>query len=142
LNYLGGVTGAALGFLIARAIGGGALDALLRRKAGPYETYRRLMGTDGFKTMFYLRAIPTPFNVISYLAGLSPIRFGTYLTATALGMLPASFAFTYVIGAVIEFIKHWNAAVLVEPRTLLALLVYTGAIAAPALLSRWRRMRG
>jgi hypothetical protein len=32
--------------------------------------------------------------------------------------------------------------VLVEPRTLLALLVYTGAIAAPALLSRWRRMRG
>jgi uncharacterized membrane protein YdjX (TVP38/TMEM64 family) len=47
-----------------------------------------------------LRLIPlVSFDAISYAAGLSSIRFRAFLLATALGMMPGTFAFVYVGGS-------------------------------------------
>ena len=46
--------------------------------------------------IFVLRPIPlVSFDAISYVAGLSGIRFWSFFATTALGMLPGTFAFVY-----------------------------------------------
>ena len=94
LNYLGSLTAALFGFATARLIGGNALQQLIARRAPTLLRFQRKLASEGFLTIFYLRLIPTPFNAISYLGGLSPVSAPTYLAATALAILPGSFAFT------------------------------------------------
>ena len=58
------------------------------------------MEEHGAILIFVLRLIPlVSFDAISYAAGLSGIRFRAFLLATALGMMPGTFAFVYLGGS-------------------------------------------
>lgn len=60
----------------------------------------RYVTEHGVVLIFVLRLIPlVSFDAISYAAGLSGIRFRSFFAATALGMLPGTFAFVYLGGA-------------------------------------------
>ncbi len=60
----------------------------------------RYVEEHGVVLIFVLRLIPlVSFDAISYAAGLSGIRFRGFFAATALGMLPGTFAFVYFGGA-------------------------------------------
>ena len=84
--WSGAVCGAAASFLVFRGLGDRI--AFLGR-------VRRLLGkagnacdSRGFTAVFLARAAPcVPFGAVSVACGLSDMRFGTYITATALGKI-------------------------------------------------------
>ena len=48
----------------------------------------------GFRTMLVMRIVPIfPYDPVSYLAGLSKMRFSDYAAGTAIGMVPGAFAY-------------------------------------------------
>ena len=134
LNYVGSLTAALFGFVTARTIGGDAFQTLIRRRAPGLVHYQNRLASDGFLTLFYLRLIPTPFNAISYLAGLSPVPVGTYLAATALAILPGSFAFTTLLTAAIDVLHSRSLQPLLAPRPVAGLVIYALAVILPPLL--------
>ena len=142
LNYLGAVLGAVVGFLIARVVGGRAVEDLLAHRVPLYRRYERLLSRRGFEAMFYLRLIPTPYTVLSYVAGLSPtLTLGKYTLATALGILPGSIATTYLMGSLFEAARAGDWSAMLSPSTLLAFGGYAVAASLPAFVavarSRW-----
>ena len=93
LSWLGGLLGGSLSFLIARKYGRDVVARFVERSH--LERADRLGATDGFWLVLVARLIPLiSFDLISYLAGLSRMRYRQFLLATAVGMLPGSFAWT------------------------------------------------
>jgi uncharacterized membrane protein YdjX (TVP38/TMEM64 family) len=93
LSWLGGLLGGSLAFGIARWLGRDAVQRLVGRTrlAGMADLGQR----DGFWTVLVARLIPLiSFDLVSYLAGLSALRYRHFLLATAIGMLPGTFAWT------------------------------------------------
>ena len=85
----------------------------------------------GFKAVLLLRLVPNlPFDVLNYALGFSKVRFGPYVLATALGMIPGSFAFVY-LGYSLTDPKHlW--------KLLLAVLVVVALIVVQQM---WQKKR-
>jgi uncharacterized membrane protein YdjX (TVP38/TMEM64 family) len=95
LTWLGSLIGGVISFALSRRFGRGFV-------AGSARAARldRFMEEHGAILIFVLRLIPlVSFDAISYAAGLSSIRFRAFLLATALGMMPGTFAFVYVGGS-------------------------------------------
>jgi len=90
---VGGLLGACLCFVIARLLG----QEKMKKYLGHFpqiEALDRQMDKNGFRTMLMMRVVPIfPYDPVSYLAGLSNIRFRDYTVATAIGMLPGAFAY-------------------------------------------------
>lgn len=142
LNYAGAVLGAVIGFVVARVVGGRSVEELLSGRVPLYGRYERLLRTRGFEAVLYLRLIPTPYNVLSYVAGLSPLSLRRYTLATAIGILPGSIAFTYLLGALVEAGRQGDFSALLDLRTLAAIGGYVLAASIPAFLGVLRRRYG
>ncbi|MDE2504058.1 MAG: VTT domain-containing protein [Burkholderiales bacterium] len=92
---LGGATlGAALAFLIARYLGAGWVS----RRAGPrLQRLNAGVAEEGWRFVAFVRLVPWfPFNLLNYALGLTPIRFATYVAASAVFMLPGALAYTWL----------------------------------------------
>lgn len=92
---LGGLAGATVVFLVARTAAG----EFLTRRAGPFaarlaEGFR----ADAFNYLLFLRLVPFPFWLVNLAPALFGVRLGTYVAATAVGILPGTVAFA-VFGA-------------------------------------------
>ncbi len=99
LNWAGAMLGATLGYLLARRLG---RDFVARRLRGRAAALDEGAGRHGFRTILLLRLIPlVPFTALNYAAGLSAVRPRDYLAATAIGILPAAFAYTYFAEAIL-----------------------------------------
>ncbi|RTQ99657.1 TVP38/TMEM64 family protein [Halomonas nitroreducens] len=90
---IGSGTGALIAFCIARLLGYDALRVWLgvRPSSG---LLQRFLGSQNalMAAVFATRLMPfVSFDVISYAAGLSPLRAWRFVVATLLGVLPASF---------------------------------------------------
>jgi uncharacterized membrane protein YdjX (TVP38/TMEM64 family) len=92
--------GAALAFFLGRT--------LLRRRVHAWIQARtrlaaveQAIGVESFRLVFLLRLTPlVPFNVLNYVLGVTPIRFGPYALATFLGMLPGTALNCYTLAQV------------------------------------------
>lgn len=94
LTWAGSLVGGVISFGISRRFGRGLVAV-----SGPAERLDRFVEEHGAVLIFVLRLIPlVSFDAISYAAGLSGIRFRGFLLATALGMVPGTFAFVYLGG--------------------------------------------
>jgi uncharacterized membrane protein YdjX (TVP38/TMEM64 family) len=85
-SCLGAIGGATIIFLIARSAAG----EWLTRRAGPVaarlaEGFR----ADAFNYLLFLRLVPFPFWLVNLAAALFGVRLGTFLAATAIGIIPA-----------------------------------------------------
>jgi uncharacterized membrane protein YdjX (TVP38/TMEM64 family) len=90
---LGGVMGACLCFIIARLLGREKMQRYMG-KFSKLQLFESKMSANGFRTMLFMRIVPIfPYDPVSYLAGLSKIRFRDYVSATTLGMIPGAFAY-------------------------------------------------
>ncbi|MDF2635095.1 MAG: associated protein [Pelosinus sp.] len=90
---LGGVIGACLCFVIARLLGREKMQKYMG-KSSKLQLFENKMSANGFRTMLFMRIVPIfPYDPVSYLAGLSKIRFRDYVSATTLGMIPGAFAY-------------------------------------------------
>lgn len=94
LSWSSAMVGAALCFMIARILGRDVVEKLTGKKA--------LQSTDyfferyGTHTILICRLLPfVSFDLISYAAGLTSIRFWRFWIATGIGQLPATLVYSY-----------------------------------------------
>jgi uncharacterized membrane protein YdjX (TVP38/TMEM64 family) len=83
--------GATLAFLAARYL---LRDWVERRFGDRLKTIQKGFAKNNFSYLLTLRLIPLfPFFLVNLVSGLTRISLGTYLAATALGIIPGSFVF-------------------------------------------------
>jgi uncharacterized membrane protein YdjX (TVP38/TMEM64 family) len=158
-SIVGASIGATLVFLIAKS----AFGEHLVRRAGPLasrlaEEFR----TDAFSYLLFLRLVPAfPFFLVNLVPALLGVRLGTFVMATALGIIPATLAFAS-IGAGLDSViaaqeaSHqaclaagrldcrldFDVMAALTPQVLVA-LVGLGVLAlVPVVVRRWRGRAG
>jgi uncharacterized membrane protein YdjX (TVP38/TMEM64 family) len=90
---LGATTGATLAFLAARYL----LRDWVEQKFGRWiEPVQQGFAKNAFSYLLTLRLIPLfPFFVVNLVSGLTRVNVGTYVAATAIGIIPGSFVYAY-----------------------------------------------
>lgn len=90
---VGATTGATLAFLSARYL----LRDWVEQKFGKWlEPLQQGFAKNAFNYLMTLRLIPLfPFFVVNLVSGLTRVSVGTYVAATALGIIPGSFVYAY-----------------------------------------------
>jgi uncharacterized membrane protein YdjX (TVP38/TMEM64 family) len=90
---LGATSGATIAFLTARYL---LRDWVERKFGSKLEPIQEGFAKDAFSYLMTLRLIPLfPFFLINMVAGLTRVSAGTYIAATALGIIPGSFVYAY-----------------------------------------------
>lgn len=97
LSWVSSMAGAALCFWIARILGRDVVEKICTKNA--------LSQIDGFfdkygkKSILVARLLPfISFDLVSYAAGLTSMKFWGFFIATGLGQLPACIVYSYVGG--------------------------------------------
>jgi uncharacterized membrane protein YdjX (TVP38/TMEM64 family) len=90
---VGATTGATLAFLSSRYL----LRDWVERKFGKWlGPVQQGFTNNAFSYLLTLRLIPLfPFFVVNLVSGLTRMNVGTYVVATALGIIPGSFVYAY-----------------------------------------------
>ena len=90
---VGATTGATLAFLAARYL----LRDWVEQKFGRWlEPLQHGFAPNAFSYLLTLRLIPLfPFFIVNLVSGLTRMQVGTYVVATALGIIPGSFVYAY-----------------------------------------------
>lgn len=90
---LGATGGATLAFLTARYLLRGWVEQTFGQKLGPIQEG---FAKNAFSYLVTLRLVPLfPFFLVNLVSGLTRVRLGTYVLATALGIVPGSFVYAY-----------------------------------------------
>jgi uncharacterized membrane protein YdjX (TVP38/TMEM64 family) len=112
---IGATTGATLAFLAARYLFRGWVE---QRFGNRLVVFQEGFTQNAFNYLLTLRLIPLfPFFLVNLLSGLTRVKAGTYIAATALGIIPGSLAYTFA-GRQLSTIN--SLAELASPRLLLA----------------------
>ncbi|BFU88959.1 MAG: TVP38/TMEM64 family protein [Nitrospira sp.] len=112
---IGATTGATLAFLAARYLFRGWVE---RRFGDRLSAFQEGFTQNAFNYLLMLRLIPLfPFFLVNLLSGLTRVSVGTYVAATALGIIPGSLAYTFA-GRQLGTINSLGE--LASPRLLLA----------------------
>lgn len=94
LSWTSAMVGAALCFAIAKLYGRTVVSKLTGKKA--LQSMDQFFDKSGVYTIMIARLLPfLPFDIISYAAGLTSMRFWTFMLATGLGQLPATLIYSY-----------------------------------------------
>lgn len=90
---IGATTGATLAFLTARYLLRDTVEQKFGKWLGPFQEG---FSKNAFSYLLTLRLIPLfPFFVVNLVSGLTRVSVGTYVAATALGIIPGSFVYAY-----------------------------------------------
>jgi uncharacterized membrane protein YdjX (TVP38/TMEM64 family) len=154
---LGATIGATIIFLIAKS----AIGEHLVRRAGPRAAkFAEGFRADAFSYMLFLRLVPFPFWLVNLAPALFGVRLTTFVTATAIGIIPACFAFAFFgagLGSAIAVQEQAYKACVAAGRTdcgvdlnptamltpeLLAALVVLGAVGLIPIVAKRIRNRG
>jgi uncharacterized membrane protein YdjX (TVP38/TMEM64 family) len=133
---VGATIGATGAFLAARYWLRDWVDARFgHRLSGFREGFEK----NAFSYLLTLRLIPAiPFVLINLMSGLTRIDVGTYVRASALGMLPGSFVFAYA-GQELGMIR--SPGEVLSPSVLLAFGLLALLSLAPVWYRRWTETR-
>jgi uncharacterized membrane protein YdjX (TVP38/TMEM64 family) len=90
---LGATSGATLAFLSARYLLRDWVEGKFGNRLAPIQ---KGFANNAFSYLMTLRLIPLfPFFVVNMACGLTRVSLATYVTATAIGIIPGSFVFAY-----------------------------------------------
>lgn len=139
LAVIGATIGALGAFVVARRLGRAQVEALAGRRLSRID---RWLARQGFVAVLYLRlVIVVPFNLLNYVSGVTGVRRRDYVAATALGIIPAAFAFA-AFGDVALAALNGDLEALLSPRFLSALaLIAVLAVGGP-IVHRQLKSRG
>lgn len=99
-TIIASLTGSTLAYFIASYFGKDVVVKLAGKKA---QWIKSNIEGNGFDTILIMRLLPiVPFNIVSYSAGLAGISYTKYILATALGVLPEIFIYTYAGSVIID----------------------------------------
>ena len=129
LSLFGHVLSAAVCFGISRSLGRVPVEVLVGKTG--LQSADRWFARWGIYAVFVGRLIPgVAFDVISYAAGLTRMRFRNFLIATALGILPQTFLYSYLGRQAPEYVALFLVT---------STLVVAGVVAVAVI--RYRRER-
>jgi uncharacterized membrane protein YdjX (TVP38/TMEM64 family) len=107
ISWTGAMCGALLSFMMSRLFYNSFSDKVLSHRKG-IEYIERLGSRYGFRVILTARLLPfISFDFVSYAAGLSRIKIRSFLSATGIGMLPATIVYT-VFGFEMEKLKEYS----------------------------------
>lgn len=90
---VGATLGATLAFLAARYLLRDWVERKFGDRLGPIQAG---FANNAFSYLMTLRLIPAfPFFLVNLVSGLTRVNLGTYMLATAVGIIPGSFVFAY-----------------------------------------------
>jgi len=90
---LGATSGATVAFLASRYL---FRDWIEAKFGGWLKPFQEGFSKNAFSYLMTIRLFPiAPFFIINALSGLTKVRLGTYVTATAIGIIPGSFVYAY-----------------------------------------------
>jgi len=90
---LGATSRATIAFLTARYLLRGWVEQKFGQKLGAIQDG---FAKNAFSYLVTLRLVPLfPFFLVNLVSGLTRVRLGTYVLATALGIIPGSFVYAY-----------------------------------------------
>jgi uncharacterized membrane protein YdjX (TVP38/TMEM64 family) len=128
LSLAGRSIAATLCFYLARALGQNAVEALVGKQAA----HRSDVWLEqwGMQAVLLTRVIPFfSFDLVSYAAGLSRLRFDKFMLATVIGETPAAIMYSWIGAQAPEYI--W-LLLLVNSAVLIAVVI-------AAYIRRWYR---
>ena len=97
LSWSSAMAGAALCFYISRSLGRAAAEKLTS-KAG-LKSIDKFFERYGTYSILIARLLPfISFDLVSYAAGLTSMKFSSFFIATGIGQLPATIVYSYVGG--------------------------------------------
>jgi len=90
-TMIGAICGATLAFYLSRTLGRDMLKKIIKKKLDVLDSKLK---NNGFVIILLLRLIPLfPFDMISYSAGLSEIKYKDFILATVIGIVPGILVF-------------------------------------------------
>ncbi len=127
-TFIGALLNCTLMFLMARHLGRERIQRYVDEKLSTKWKQRleKAAGKEGFLLLVILRLIPAvPYNLINYSFGLTNMRWGSYILASALGIIPGTLVFINIGDKAMDpsSPSFWLAMAL-----LLALLLLTGLL--------------
>jgi len=127
LSWAAALAGTMLGYALARGVGRETARRWLERRA----LGAALTKSTSFVTLLRLRLIPVvPLSVVNFAAGLARTRFGVYVAATAIGILPATVVFAYFADSLVHGLEgarkhaYWDVAIACAVLFLISLLPF------------------
>lgn len=103
------VAAATIAFMLAR----GRLRPWVKQKVESnkhFDVVDKAVGQQGFKIVMLLRLSPVfPFTFLNYALGLTGVKARSYVLASFIGMLPATFLYTY-LGSLVTSVSELASA--------------------------------
>lgn len=97
LSWTSAMAGAALCFFIAKYLGRDAVEKIVSKKV--LDSSDAYFARYGEHTILVCRLLPfVSFDLISYAAGLTNMKFKSFFIATGIGQLPATLVYSYFGG--------------------------------------------
>lgn len=90
-TVIGSNLGASLAYFIGRFFGSSSLE--YHGSDTGIGKYIRRMQANSFETVFIMRLIFLPYDLVNYLAGFLKINYGAFILASILGALPGTISF-------------------------------------------------
>lgn len=120
---VGALCGGSLSFFLARWYGKKMHEKLSNEKL---IHFHRSVQSHGFLMILLLRLVPlVPFNIISYSAGFSTIRYRDFFFATFLGMMPGVFVYANIGAKTLAFgtVDFWMSIALMVLLVIVSMLL-------------------
>jgi uncharacterized membrane protein YdjX (TVP38/TMEM64 family) len=131
---VGATTGATLAFLAARYLLHDWVEQKFGDRLGPIQEG---FAKNAFSYLMTLRLIPAfPFFLVNLVSGLTRVNLGTYVLATAIGIIPGSFVFAFA-GRQLGTINSLSE--IASPPVLLAFTLLGLLALMPVGYRKWRK---
>lgn len=136
-NWLGILAASIAGFGLAHRLGREFVERVGGDKVRRAE---QVLARRGFLPLVAARFLPIPFSLVNAAAAVVGVRFGRFVAASAVGLLPPIAILTYFTDALLEAATGDRAAIV---RQLVAVLIGAALLVfAPiAVRRRWRARR-
>ena len=92
-TIIGANAGASLAYLIGRLLGSDVIEDDEDDEAKGIRKYIGRLRENPFETVFIMRLIFLPYDLVNYLAGFLKINYLAFIAATILGSLPGTISF-------------------------------------------------
>lgn len=136
LNFVGTFLGAATSYYAGRLLGRDLVEHLAGERLRKVE---RMLNRRSFWALTRIRFVPVPFPIVNYGAALAGVRAPLFLAASALGLAPAVFIYTFFASALARATAEERGAVMVQMG--LAVLAVLALSFLPTLIRGWSRRR-
>jgi uncharacterized membrane protein YdjX (TVP38/TMEM64 family) len=124
-TVIGATAGAVISFWVAGKLGKKMVNKEWKGKA---HVIQQQMEQRGFLYVILLRLIPLfNFDLISYLAGISKVKFQAFFFGTLFGIIPGTFAYNFMGASLVDG----------QPTTILiAVILFVFVLCLPLLISK------